>query len=309
VSHRPRSGFVRAFFLMALGIGLLADVPALAPQVVQSLEALVAQRRRELARARLEYEAAVAAFNVVDGQWQAALDEVSRARRSGDESALERAWASAQERAGPFSAQEQRVQTARDSLTAIRSALMEAIEARLQQLLDQMDASPSSAQRLTLNALFNDLRNELQALDEESQAGLRLQPVVLPEITFDPRDGPEERRTKAQLLERQADFVQTLIDEADDRIRALNNRLRIRRQSVDLLASVDRFDDTRVPVVTGGPPRGGVAPDSTLAGGRPLTLEEQIEQLGAYREQLQDRRQSLLLRAEIFRGAARSITW
>ncbi len=306
---RARSGFVRLSLALALGPALFSDVPALALQVSQSLEALVAQRRRELARARLEYETAVAAFNVVDGQWQAALDEVSRARRSGDDNALERAWALAQDRAGPFSAQEQRVELARDSLTSIRGGLMQAIEARLEELLDEMDASPSSDQRLRLNALFNDLRNELQALDEESQGGLRLQPVVLPEITFDPRDGPEERSTKAQLLERQATFVQTLIDEADDRIRTLNNRLRIRRQSSDLLASVDRFDDTRVPVVAGGPPRTGVAADSTAAGGRPLTLEEQIQQLEAYRAQLEDRRQSLLVRAGLFRGSGRSITW
>lgn len=304
---RLRSG--RAAALVALLLLPVLDVPLASPQVrAQSLEALLVQRRLELTRAREEYEAAVAARNVMEGQWRAALEQASAARRSGDDEALEHAWAAAQERAGPFSAQEQRAAMAQDSVVAARRALVEVIQARLEQLLDALDAARSARERAELDILFTDLRNELQALDAEEEDGLSLRPVVLPDVQFDPRDGPEDYEVKAQLLERQAALVQSLAVDVTDRMRTLENRLRIQRQSGDLLANVDRFDDTRVPVVA-GPPRGGVAADSTTAGGRPLTLEERIQELETYRAWLDDYHARLLQRAETFRRRIGRITW
>ena len=96
-------------------------------------------------------------------------------------------------------------------------------------------------------------------------------------------------------------MTDTVIDNLDDEIETLTDRLRIERQRRDFLAGTDRFDDTRVPVVSGG--GGGERPaaaDSTVAN-RPLSLEERVEALRSYREQLVDYRTQLQVRARQFR--------
>ncbi len=294
-----------------MGRFLALAVVALGPLTVdvgaQSLENLVIQRRLEFRQARADYDAALAAFGVVERQWSAALEEVNRARRSGDQDALERAFAVAQDRAGPLRGQDQRVEEARGGLDARRQVLVDVITLRLEQLVEQMDAAASRAQRTELDVLFRDLQNELRNLEAEAEVTFRLEPVVLPEVTFDPRDGPDDLRSKAQLLERQAADIDTLLVDTDRRMEALDGRLRIQRQRGDLLAGVERFDDTRVPVVISGPPPGGVPADSAGVGTRPLTLEERIEELRIYRTQLAAYRDQLLIKAETFRQRIRSV--
>jgi hypothetical protein len=283
----------------------LGPFPAIAR--AQSLEDLVVQRRLELRQARADYDAALAAFSVVEQQWSAALEEVNRARRSGDEDALERAFALAQDRAGPLRAQDQRVEEARGALDARRQVLVQVITLRLEQLVAQMDAAPSRQQRTELDLLFRDLQNEMRGLEAEAEDTFRLEPVFLPEVTFDPRDGPDDLRSKAQLLERQAADIDTVLVDTDRRMDALEGRLRIQRQRGDLLAGVERFDDTRVPVVVGAQSAGGVPADSAGVGTRPLTLEERIEELRIYRTQLEVYRDQLLIKAETFRQRIRSV--
>jgi hypothetical protein len=267
----------------------------------------VIQRRLEFRQARADYDAALAAFSVVEQQWSAALEEVNRARRSGDEDALESAFAAAQDRAGPLRGQDQRVEEARGALDARRQVLVQVITLRLEQLVAQMDAAASRQQRTELDLLFRDAQNELRALEAEAEDTFRLEPVVLPEVTFDPRDGPDDLRSKAQLLERQAADIDTLLVDTDRRMEALGSRLRIQRQRGDLLAGVERFDDTRVPVVVGAPAAGGVPADSAGVGTRPLTLEERIEELRIYRAQMEAYRDQLLIKAETFRRRIRSV--
>ena len=45
--------------------------------------------------------------------------------------------------------------------------------------------------------------------------------MVLPEITFDPRDGPDELEAKAQILDRHAAVADTVIESLDEDIEAL----------------------------------------------------------------------------------------
>jgi len=298
-----RRGRIRRFLVFALVA--LGPIPANAG--AQSLEDLVVQRRLEFRQARADYDAALAAFSVVEQQWSAALEDVNRARRSGDEDALESAFAVAQDRAGPLRGQDQRVEEARGALDARRQVLVQLITLRLEQLVAQMDAASSRLERTELDILFRDLQNELRALEAEAEDTFRLEPVVLPEVTFDPRDGPDDLRSKAQLLERQAADIDTLLVDTDRRTQALDGRLRVQRQRGDLLAGVERFDDTRVPVVVGAPPAGGVPADSVGVGTRPLTLEERIEELRIYRTQLEAYRDQLLIKAETFRQRIRSV--
>lgn len=289
---------------------LLAIVMAVMPPSLasQSLEEQVVQRRLELRAARDAYEAARSAFGVVERQFSAALSEVSAARRSGDNPRLERAYAQAQDRSVPYRDQERRLEDTRESLNLARQRLIDALSVRLEQLVGQMDASPSAQQRAQLDALFQDLSRELQSLEAEDGGAFRIDPVVLPEITFDPRDGPDELSAKAELLERQAAVADSAIVNAERQIANLNGRLRAQRQVRDMVASIDRFDDTRVPVVTGsagGDPTS--ATDSTVVGSRPLSLEERIELLRQYVVQLQSYRDQLLVRARQFRRSMGSV--
>jgi len=288
-----------------LAVAALHGVPAPAAAQVQTLEQLVVQRRLELRAARDTYQSARSNFTLAERQFSAAITELNLARQSGDDDRLERAHAVALDRSIPYRSQERRLEEARAAMVAARSALIEALNARLEQLLAQMDAAPSVLQRRQLDIVFRDLSNELQTLEaEEAREGdtFRIDPVVLPEITFDPRDGPEELTAKAGVLERQAAIADSTIADTERQVQALNSRLRIQRQTRDLLASTERFDDTRVPVTT-GPPTGErpAVTDSTVAGARPLTLEERIQNLREYITQLQSYRDQLLIRAEQFR--------
>jgi hypothetical protein len=127
----------------------------------------------------------------------------------------------------------------------------------------------------------------------------------MPNIEISPRDLPAEIESKAQIFERTAAVVDTVLLENAEQIADLEDRLRIERQRQDFLVNADRFGDRQVPT---GPPR--VDPtvevsDSTDAEGRPITLEERLAEAQAYREELTEYRDQLLIRARVFRQAIR----
>ena len=295
----PKVALILAMGVLAVG---MAAPPAAAGQ---STEEVLTQRRLEYRAARDAYEAARSAFSVVEREFSAALEQVGRARRAGDEDALEDAFSLAQDRSGPLRAQETRVEEARERLSATRQALIDVITVRLGELLARMDEAPSSARRAELDALWRDLANEQDQLEREAGGGMALSPVVLPEITFDPRDGPEELEAKAQILDRLAAVADTVIDSLDRDVDALTDRLRIERQRQDFLAGTDRFDDTQVPVVTGGGSGELPAAADSTAASRPETLEDRLAALRSYREQLVSYRTQLEIRARQFRERVR----
>lgn len=294
--------------LLALLVAFGALVSSAVGASAQTAEQLVAQRRLELQFVRADFEAARTGFNVVERQFSAALEEVTRARRQGNNDALERAYAQAQDRSVPYRDRENRLREARDALVQARQALIEVLEIRLEQLVEEMDAASSAQQRGQLDLIWRDLSNELRRLEAEAGDTFRLDPVVLPEVASDPRDTPDDILAKAALLERQAGVADTLIQVKEREIQALNARLRNQRQRRDFVAGTDRFDDTRVPVVTGSAT--GERPnasDSTVAGQRPVTLEERIQFLRDYVDQLASYRDQLLIRARVFRQRIRSV--
>ena len=272
------------------------------PDLMQSVEQMVVQRRLELRAARAAHQAALDAFNVLDRQFIQALDEVRASRRSGDNARMDRAAALAQDRSVPRGAQEVRLRDAVAALVRARQGLVDILTVRMEELVRTMDATGSAEQRGRLNVLFADHQRELEGLEAEAEDTFRLNPVALPEIVFDPRDGPDELRAKAELLERRAADADSVLVDTERRIQELNRRLRIERQGRDFLAGAERFDDTRVPVVTGRP--GGErtpVSDSTVSGARPQTLEERIQALTEYRRQMESYRDELRVRAQQFR--------
>lgn len=304
MKHRLRPGAT------LLGLVCAASVFGPLAASAQTVETLVVERRREYVAARDAWEAARSALSVLEGQFSSALEAVSRAKRTNDQDALERALAVAQDRSLPLQAQTQRVEDAYQSFQAGRQRLVNVITVRLEQLVGAAETASSAARRNEINRLIRDLSNELRGLEREAGEEVRLNPVVLPDISHDPRDLPEEREIKAQLLERRAAIADTVIAQVDAEIAGLQDRARLLRNVGDFVAGTERFDDTNLPVLPGSSTaeRGGTPVDSTRAGRRPLTPQERIEQLRRYREQLVLHRDQALVRARIFRQGVRFVS-
>ena len=278
----------------------------------QSTDEIVAQRELAYRAARDAFEAVRSAYDAYSGEFNNALTAVDRALRSGDADAIEAARAAAFDRSQPLQAQSLRVEDAAGVLDAARESLMQAITVRLQELVTEM-AGAARPERDRLDAIFRDLRLRLESLQAEAREEPVLDPVVLPQINFDPRDGDVELRAKAEVLELRAALADTLIRHYDRQIADLRARQRVDRDRGNLLAGLRRFGDTEVPVVPVRPPGGSqrvpvVPGDSAAARASELTLEQRIESLLRARAQTEAYRDQALLRAERFRRRLRSIT-
>jgi hypothetical protein len=268
----------------------------------QTTDQLLADRRGEYRAAVAIHEAAQRAYEVVDRRFSTAMDEITRARQGNDEDALERALAAALDQSVPVQDQGRRVREAAQDLEVARLALVQVITVRLTELVARIDVAPSVQERNELDALWRDLNFELESLETEGEDPLRLSPVVAPEVVFDPRDTPEDREAKAQILERTAAMADSAIVDLDEQIVGLQDRLRQERQIRDFRARADRFGDT--PPVVPARPAGELpvqAADSAGVQVRPPTLEERIEALRTSREAFMTYRNDLLIRAAQFR--------
>ncbi len=78
----------------------------------QTTEEVLIERRLEYAQALAEHEAAQRGFEVVERRFSFALNDIDRARRGGDQEALEQAYAVAQERSLPVRDRRNRVMEA-----------------------------------------------------------------------------------------------------------------------------------------------------------------------------------------------------
>jgi len=292
--------------LTALAVAVCAE-PSVAQQTPQQT---VDTRRVDYEAAKKEWEAANLRYKNIERAFDAALMQFQVARRSGDEDAINRAFADAQARSVADAEQKQRVTNLASKLRTARRSLTDAINARLEDLLVQIDSASSRQRRQVLNAAFTDLNNELRDLDQENREAARLSPVVLPDITYDPRDTSQELEQKAEILDRRAEIADTLIDSTRVLIKQLQDRQRRERQRRDFMAGTGRFDDTRNPVIAGG--TGGddnaTPADSTGTNARPVTLDERIRALQEHLDQLKEFRDQLRLRAAQFRGHVRMVT-
>jgi hypothetical protein len=309
VTHRPRrTGWRLSCPGLLLLVGLLVGPGLPAAASAQTTQRLLQDRRDEYSAAKADFQAAQNAYRVVERQFSDALQGLQRARAAGDDAAIDQGLRLAQDRAGPFQAGEQRLDKTKAAVDSARRALIDIIGVRQAELVAQMDAAASSQQRNDLNALYQDLNRELMALETEAGDALRFEPVVLSDVQADPRDGPMEVLGKAQLLEQLAAQADTAIQDVDRQVKELTARQRRQLQMNDLVAGLERFDDTRLPVVTNAPPSGRApAADSTGAGPRPLTLQERIQSLQDYRKQLEAYRDQALIRAKEFRRKLGSV--
>lgn len=286
---------------MALGLALAA------PAAGQTTEERALERRLEFRAAQEAYEAAESALTVVEAQFAAALREVDRARRANDENALERAYAEALTRSIPVSDRRQSVEAAGVRFREARQALIDVLILRQQELLADFDVASNRAERDGIDILLRDNSLELERLEAEAEEALTTGPIVMPNVAFDNREGPNEIRFKARILERAAADVDSVIVSVENQIQGLRDRLQRERTSRDFRTGLDRFGD-RADLTVSGPPTTDPtvqASDSTAVGGLPVSLEERVEALEAILESLELRRDELLLRAQMFRERIR----
>ncbi len=260
-------------FVLALGVGLAWSHPSSAQSKSPSLAALELQYQAAVE----SYEAALAARQVVESQWRAALDSVSLARNSGDQPRFDQASSAFLLRSDEFDRLDARVQEAGLSVAQYRADLLSAIESEVEQLAARAGGSTDADLRTSLATLARDLQNQYRDLLAEQNENLIPTPVFYPgSLAYNPRDTPDLLQAKAQLVERRIASVQAQLAESDDRINDLERLNRLRRQQGNFNAPLDRFGDVQLPVVTGGQGTGQVEVVGDSTGLQPPSLEEQL---------------------------------
>ena len=281
---------------------VLALLGVRAPAGAQ-VERLLSDREAEYEAARKEYESRLAAWDVQQRRFQAALEEVNAAKRSGDAQRQERAYQTSTAVSDELSRLKRRVDEADSVRLRAKDALLKALDARRRALLQQRARTPQEERDLLLQ--IRDLDNQYTALAADGGSTVRPALVFWPDVDVGPLDGIDDLRAKVGLLERKVREAQEEMVLVDEELSRLEARLALRRRTADARATLDIFDDTRVPV--GPRTRGGREPSATASAdttGVPLhelPLELQIERFRTYRSQLELMEEQLRARATSIR--------
>jgi len=293
-----------------LGMGLLSLVLLLVPhpalgQDVPNLAAL----ENEYQAAQGEYQAAFFALQALENRYNQALEDWSVARSSQNQNRTDSIFTAVQRMGLQVGTQERRVQEKAGELEEARERLLNALGVRLEELIQERDSAVDPEEQRQLAAILADHTNRLLELRAEEPPELALEPMQ--EVTISPSDTPRDILRKAEFLSNRADRHEATLAEVDLRLRRLREDQRRARDVNDFVADLERYDDTRLPVVSPGaravdPEPSQLPPGSdTLAvEDRPLTLEERIQQLEIFREDLTGRIESIRAKAGLFREIA-----
>lgn len=274
-----------------------------------------AQVEEALTQAELEFEAAVrerqsalAARAAVERRFTSFTQEAEDARRQGDSDRLEEALASAQAQLVELRRLDRRVAQTEERLEESRGAYLQAMDDRIEALLVEA-RTVTPEERGAILVIVEDLNNRVREVESGSDLTATLLTPVMPEVQFDPRDGPIELRAKAELLERQAERYDSLMAEVDDRLEELERRVRRDQLLRDFREGLDRFGDTQLPVrppavTPPGAAEEQLAQADSIPDQESLTPEDRIELLLFFRTELESTRDQLLVRARLFRDRA-----
>ncbi|MSR36643.1 MAG: hypothetical protein EXR95_08380 [Gemmatimonadetes bacterium] len=298
------AGWRGAAVLMA---ALLFSGPAAAQQAGDQ----VADRDLLYRSARSQHDAALAAWSVVEKQWNDAVDAHAQARRTGDTPRRDAALVRALDLAQELDRLERRVKDERAVLNSARNNFMAALDGRIDGLTRQLAAARTPADRANLTALIRNLENEQSDLEEDAQGQAVPVVVYFPAIQFDMRDTPQTLGYKAQLLRSKAEQSDSAMAHIDREIERIDRQLRRSRNAQSLVTGVERFGDIQVPVGAPNrrPPPGDVRArtDSTGVARPEMTPQQLIAELRLLRVQVQEAKRQFLQRAETFDGLIRSI--
>lgn len=264
----------------------------------------------EYRRAQAEYDAAFNALVALEGRLNQALEDLDRARASEDEARMTRAYNLVLTLSGDLREQRRRVDQKASELRDARFQLLQALRRRVDALIAQVDSARTEADSASLAAILEDVNNRRMELLSEEEPETALEPMR--DITISPTDLPIDIRRKAATLDFRADQHEAQLLGIDRRLEELRQDQRRSRFVSDFLSGVERYGDTRLPVVppgSGNPPppdptQRPVEPDSLGGGERPMTLEERIQALEILREELGERIRQIREKAARFRALA-----
>jgi hypothetical protein len=294
-----------------LGTGVRVAVMLLLALVVPGPG--LAQPALQVAEAR--YRTALAAYEEILGSRDRALqdheillDRHDDARRSGDDDRAREAMSRVHFQGTYVMRLEQGLQAAVEPLRAAGRELLRALDAREEALLDELDRAILPGTRARLQEEIADLRLRYRDVERRTGAGLVPTARLLPDLGIGPRDGPQELRAKAGLMESWAEQYDAVLAALDREIATRERRIQQERGREDLLAGISRFGDDRL--VGGGLVRS--EPESVAAaseeGSLPnlasLPLPEQVAALREYRERIVETRAEALAQARLFRERA-----
>ena len=197
-ARRQLSRILLAGSLVALGAGVQPSVAAGQASQIASIEA---ERRLDYQAAADAYESALAARAAAQSRFSRLTEEIAAARRAGDEDRRDRALAEVQSISVEMLSLDQRVEETAETLGLARASFLDALDAHLELLDTQIALALTAADSTDLVAMYRNVRTELGEIETDSRGELRLVPVVMPEVTAEPRDGPLELSLKAELLE------------------------------------------------------------------------------------------------------------
>lgn len=295
--------------LLVMALGLASS---LAPNLAGAQDVLTIQELELQYTARVQqHEAAYAHWEVLESRFIRALDSLTAATASGNEDRQNAAFTRTQQLGEEIQLQERRVAELAGEVEEARNQLLDALKERLDSLIVQVEATEDPEERRELTAILDDRNNRYLALRAEEDPETTLEPMR--EMTIDPRDTPEIILRKAETLELRGARYEAQLAEVGQRLEALREDQRRARTVRDFVAGLERYDDTRLPVVSpGGRPGTATDPSGRPSGadslgveGPAMTLEERIESLERVRGELERRLEEIQAKAERFRDAAR----
>lgn len=258
----------------------------------------------------LGYEEAFEVLEVVTSQYDRARQNFANAIAADDEAAMNRAYAENLRIAGRRRQAQRRVEDKVEELREARGQLLDATAQFLEELLAQADTASDPVDQRALATFVTDTGNRITELRSLEDPPVTLDPV--PDITAEPRDGPEDLRAKATILEVTASQYEEQYAYYGRQLEGLRRDQSLLRRSGDFLADFTRFDDPAVPVGPPGartvPPPGQLQPppgaDSLGVEGGFLTLEERIQALEVLQEEIIQGIQTIRVRAQTLRRLA-----
>lgn len=270
--------------LVTLAAGLCVVLPSAARS--QDVE------RSEYRAAESAYTAAVSARDLERDLLDDALDEVTEARRSGDQGRYERALAVYQEHARELEQSNRDLDAAAGRLDQARRSYLLRVLDESDELYEELALTPDARGRDLIGRRLALLRDEADQLERPIDVDYD----PFPAINIDPGDTQDEIRAKVDLLEGYARRYDLMVTDIDAQIELLEQRRRHARMVRDFGADLSRFGDLRVPV---GRPDATSENAEDLIGGEELS--QRLEELRQSREFVIERRDVVRTRAEEFR--------
>ena len=296
---------------LVLAVASMAWLVLNAPCEGQVQEELTIPELESLYRgAEGDYIAAFEALALLSSQFDRASQNVSTAQAAGDEAARNR-WYEETLRLAPERRLAQRnVEGEAQELRDARDRLLEAYANYLDDLLLQTSTATDPETQRGLATFVSVTSARIQELRSAEDPQVTLEP--LPEINWEPRDGPELLRNKATILDLRAGQYEAQYAYNQVQLEALRREQDLLRRSNDFLAGITRFDDPMTPVgppvARTVPPPGQVPPppgaDTVGIEGGFLTLEQRILALETLQGEITQAVQTIRGRAAMLRRLA-----